>query len=471
MKSELAADESKLVSTLLHPYREQALELSTTAAAKVAVLDAVAVGLGTRDHPAARAARHHTMLRMAGSDVGVWGSGQSASLEGAILANTVPLRCYDFNDVLHGKTGQAGHPSDFVPGLMAMAECQKAGGRALLEAVITAYDATRILFDLANVTAAGWDYTNLMGLGAVAGFAGLLGLDDEQGEQALGIFASSHLATNQLESGDLSSSGNLTMWKRFNGAEAVLGALRACWLSNSGVEAPGHSLLGDHGFFRQLGAEPRQVAQALPEVVADRRRGVEVTEFKRWPVGTRAQSAIDAALQCRRQLARGATIDAVRVEAEEAVIRHLVRAEAWEPYSRETADHSLPFAVALALAEEHVGIEHYETDEFFRAPAIVDLLSKMSVESRPDPADGARSSYPTRITIESEGRTYVTEAEYPPERIRAATFGAELEQKFLMLAGRYHTADDVPSIHDLLRRLEDLDNLEVLGAALSAQSR
>lgn len=467
MNPDLAAAEAKLVANLLHPFADQALEAPTTAAARWAVVDSVAVGLGAHQHPAATTARRHVRRHLGGAEVGVWGSGESASLEGAIWANTVPLRCYDFNDVLHGTTGQGGHPSDFIPGLIALAEHQHQNGRELIEAIVAAYDATRILFDLMNVTRAGWDYTNLTGLGAVVGFGHLLGLRDEQGAHALGIFASSHLSTNQLESGDLSASGNLTMWKRFNGADAVLAALRSCRLAHSGVEAPSHSLLGDDGLVPHVGADAVRVAQALDAVLADGRRGVEVTEFKRWPVGTRAQSAIEAALACRQQLPPGSTIDSVLVEADEAVVHHLVRAEAWKPYSRETADHSLPFAVALALLEGHVGLEHFESDAFFHSPAIVDLLAKIRVESRPDPDQG-RSSYPTRITLMSDGASHVAEAEYPPERIRAAAFGGQLDRKFGTLVGRYASQEDMRTIRDLLERLDDLDDVKVLGDALSA---
>jgi 2-methylcitrate dehydratase len=467
MDPDLATAEGRLVSSVLQPLPGPPLERSTAAAARYAVLDSVAVGLGARDHPAAHVARRHVGRHLGGSDVGVWGSGQAASLEGAVITNTVPLRCYDFNDVLHGLTGQAGHPSDIVPGLMAVAEFEHLSGRALLEAVVTAYDTSRLLFDLVDVTSAGWDYTNLTGLGAVAGFVRLLGLAEQQGSHALGIFASSHLSTNQLESGDLSESGNLTMWKRFNGADAVLAALRACRLASSGVEGPSYSLLGDDGFFRRVGADPAQVAAALDGVVADPRRGVEVTEFKSWPVGTRAQSAIEAALTCRARLAPDARIDAVLVEAEAAVVRHLVRAEAWKPYSRETADHSLPFAVVIALLEQRVGIDHFETKEYFQSPQVIDLLSKLRVESLPDPVDGSRSSYPTRVTIESGGMVHVAQAEYPPERIRAAAFGAELEQKFSTLVGRYASSGQAGTIRDLIERLDELDDVKTLGDALS----
>ena len=465
MHPTLAKSEATLIQRLLHPGEGRQAGDDTRRAARLAVLDAVAVGLGTRDHPAAVTARRHVDTYLAhGDDVGVWGSGKSSSLEGAILANTVPLRCFDFNDVLHGRSGQGGHPSDVIPGLMAVAEWQQASGRALVEAVITTFDAIKFLFD--NLKVSGWDYTNLTGLGAVAGIAALMGLDDEQGGNALGIFATSHLSTDQLESGDLSSSGNLTMWKRFNGAEAVMGALRACQLASSGVEAPTNSLLGDDGFVRRQGLDPQQLADAANDRQTSEEHGVDVTEYKRWPVGTRAQSAIDAAIEGRAQVKSVLDLDRVEVEVDDGVVEHLVREEAWHPYSRETADHSLPFAVALALLEGEVSIDHYSSDEFFKSPDVATLLSKIKVNGRPNPT--TRSSYRTRITLVDGEQEHVTEAEYPAEAIRASTFADELQRKFDAHMTKRFSADHAEKIRATIDGLDELPDVRVLGELLSA---
>lgn len=461
MHPTLAKSEATLIRRLLHPGEGRQVGDDTRRAATLAVLDAVAVGLGARDHPAAVTARRHVDDFLShGNDVGVWGSGKASSLEGAILANTVPLRCFDFNDVLHGRSGQGGHPSDVIPGLMAVAEKQQASGRALVDAIITAFDATKFLFD--NLKVSGWDYTNLTGLGAVSGIAALMDLDDEQGGQALGIFATSHLSTDQLESGDLSPSGNLTMWKRFNGAEAVMGALRACQLASSGVEAPTNSLLGEDGFVRRQGLDPQQLADAE----SSKEHGIDVTEYKRWPVGTRAQSAIDAAIEGRGQVKSVLELDRVEVEVDDGVVEHLVRDEAWHPYSRETADHSLPFAVALALLEGEVSIDHYSSDEFFKSPDVATMLSKISVNGRPNPT--TRSSYLTRITLVDGDQEHVTQAEYPAEAIRASNFADVLQRKFDVHVTKRFSADQAETIRATIDGLDELSDVRTLGDLLSA---
>ena len=75
--------------------------------------------------------------------------------------------------------------------------------------------------------------------------------------------------------------------------------------------------------------------------------------MKRWPVGSVAQSAIQAALEARSRIKDLSRIKQIRVFAEEGAYDHLVkiRQDPWNPISRETADHSLPYVVSAAVMD------------------------------------------------------------------------------------------------------------------------
>jgi 2-methylcitrate dehydratase len=83
--------------------------------------------------------------------------------------------------------------------------------------------------------------------------------------------------------------------------------------------------------------------------------------MKRWPVGSVAQSAIQAALQARSRIKDISGIRQVRVFAEEGAYDHLVkiRQDPWSPISRETADHSLPYIVAAAVLDGAITVESF----------------------------------------------------------------------------------------------------------------
>ena len=132
--------------------------------AKVAIMDTLAVALGALRHPAARAARRYARFSEVATGASLWGSGRVVTAECAALVNGVPLRGYDYNDLYIGRSG--GHPSDMLPGLMAVAEARGLSGSALLTALALGYEVALALFDSFDLHAMGWDYPVATGLAA-----------------------------------------------------------------------------------------------------------------------------------------------------------------------------------------------------------------------------------------------------------------------------------------------------------------
>src|SRR5438552_6032253 len=172
-----------------------------------------------------------------------------------------------------------------------------------------------------------------------------------------------HFVSDEIESGDLNARCDLTMWKRFNGGDAVRNALQACLLASAGVEGAVRPFVGKLGFIHKLAARQEDCIPVLRAcLIAERPLSrVAETYMKRWPVGSLAQSAIQAALQAREQVGDGARIKQVRVFAAEGAYDHLgrIRQDPWNPISRETADHSLPYIVAAAVLDGTVGVASF----------------------------------------------------------------------------------------------------------------
>src|SRR5262249_61504179 len=128
-------------------------------------------------------------------------------------------------------------------------------------------------------------------------------------------------------------------------------------LEQVGVDAAVRPFVGRNGFIQKL-ANKEDPVPILRERLNPRVPLGRVNEafLKRWPVGSLAQSAIQAALEARSQIKDLSSVRHVRVFAEEGAYDHLVkiRQDPWKPISRETADHSLPYIVAAAgLQEAH----------------------------------------------------------------------------------------------------------------------
>lgn len=330
------------------------LDARAERAAKAVLIDSIAVAVAALRHPAAQFARKHA-YRFASNGAGcvIWGTPKKATPELAALTNGVLLRCHDYNDFFVGLRN-SGHTSDMLSGVIAAAEWTDAPGKKLLAAVAVGYEMVGAAFDAFSTAPGGWDYTNLMQLGATAAIARLLDLDADETREAMGMTVVPHFASDEIESGELNRRGDLSMWKRFNGADAVRNALQACLLAQVGTEAAVRPFVGKFGFIRKMSMKDDPIP-VLRERLDPRRPLVRVNEafMKRWPVGSVAQSAIQAALHARSRIRDLARIRQIRVFAEEGAYDHLVkiRQDPWHPGSRETADHSLPYIVAAAVQD------------------------------------------------------------------------------------------------------------------------
>ena len=223
------------------------LSEATRHAAKRALSDSVAVALGALDHPASHIARKFAAQFATPTGDVIWGTSLRANPDLAALVNGSLLRCFDYNDFFVGERN-SGHPSDMTAGVIAAAEWANVSGEKLLEGLAVGYEVVGAVFDAFSTAPGGWDYTNLTGIGACAGIARVLGLDVAQAREAFGMTVTSHYASDEVESCELNPRGDLTLWKRFNGSDAVRNALQACFMAKAGVESVVRPFTGNNGF-------------------------------------------------------------------------------------------------------------------------------------------------------------------------------------------------------------------------------
>src|SRR5580704_11592729 len=139
-----------------------------------------------------------------------------------------------------------------VSAVIAAAEWTNASVVKLLTALAVGYDVLGAAYDGFSTAPGGSDYTNLTAIGAACAIARVLGLDAGHTREALAMTVIPHFASDEIESGDLNTRGDLTMWKRFNGSDAVRNALQACLLASVGVEGAVRPFVGRQGFIAKL---------------------------------------------------------------------------------------------------------------------------------------------------------------------------------------------------------------------------
>jgi 2-methylcitrate dehydratase len=453
------------------------LDAAAARSARNALIDSLAVSVAGFSHPAAKLARRHAYRFPSGGEgCLIWGTDRRVAPDLAALTNGVLLRCHDYNDFFVGARN-SGHPSDMVGGVIAAAEWADASGERLMAGIAVGYEVVAAMFDALSTAPGGWDYTNLTAIGATAAIATVLGLDAEQAREAFAMTVVPHLAADEIESGDLNKRGDLTMWKRFNGSDAVRNSLQACLLAQVGIEGAVRPFVGNFGFLKKLAnaGDPLPVLRERLDPALPLTR-ITQTFMKRWPVGSVAQSAIQAALQARAQLADIGAIKQVRVFAEEGAYEHLVkiRQDPFHPISRETADHSLPYIVAAAVLDGEIGIGSFSPQRVLEPRRQAFLAQQVTVAAAPELgtlAGGklkrAEAGYLSRVEIETmDGRVVHGKAApfpgHPKNPFSDADLDGKLRENVEPVAGPARTAE----LASTLRAIEGLRSVRQLTALL-----
>jgi 2-methylcitrate dehydratase len=450
-----SADEVSALIANYSTYVSDNLDQHAQRAVKAALIDSIAVAMGALKHPAAQAARRHA-YRFPVAEHGclIWGTTKGTTPDIAALANGVLLRCHDYNDFFVGERN-SGHASDMVSGVIAAAEWANVSGTQLLSALAIGYEVVGAVYDAFSTAPGGWDYTNLTAIGTTCAIARTLGLGVQQTQEALAMTVIPHFASDEIESGDLNRRGDLTMWKRFNGSDAVRNALQACLLASVGVEGAVRPFVGKLGFIAKLANKPEESIPVLRERLLVERPPSRVADayMKRWPVGSLAQSAIQAALQARERVTDISLIKQVRVFTEEGAYDHLVRIrkDPWSPISRETADHSLPYIVATAVLDGYVATNSFDPHQVLDAGRQRFLKEKVIVNCSPELgtlAGGklkrAQAGYLSRVEIETidGGIIHGMAAPapgHPKKPFTDADLAAKLGENVEPFAGPQHT--------------------------------
>ncbi|MEJ1158998.1 MmgE/PrpD family protein [Prosthecomicrobium sp. N25] len=448
-----------------------------TGAAKRVLGDSIAVSLGALDHPAARAARRHVERFPVPGGQTVWGSTVRTTPELAALANGVLLRCYDYNDFFVGRRN-SGHPSDIVAGVIACAEWTGASGAETLSALAVGYEVVAALFDAYSTAPGGWDYTNLVGPGATAAFARLLKLDETQAREAYGMTVIPHFASDEVESCELNRRGDLTMWKRFNGSDAVRNALQAALLASVGVEAAVRPFTGKMGFSAKLQAKDDPLPILRERLDASRPLGrIAETYMKLWPVGSVGQSAIRAALEARAKVGDVSRIKEVRVFSEEGAYHHLVelRQDPWNPISRETADHSMPYIVGAAVLDGYIHVDSFARERVLEPSRRAFVRDRVKVVPAPELgtiASGklkrAEDGYLSRVEIETvDGVVHHGAAKPFPGHPKAPFSEADLEEKLHANAAPYAGRAVTETLARVLFSIEEAESVKALTSLMA----
>jgi 2-methylcitrate dehydratase len=394
------------------------------------IIDSLATAVGAMPSEAYAIARK-CALRVQGTPSATLLGGGKSSPEWATFVNGLLIRYLDFNDTYLSL--EPAHPSDNLAPVLAVGEAVGASGPEMITAAVLAYEIQCRLCDACSLRKQGIDHVTYGALSSAIAAGKLMKLDAARLTHAIGIAGVCNVALRQTRSGELS------YWKGCAFANAARNGVFAATLAADGMTGPAPIFEGDLGFRKLVTRDSLTVAPLGAENGGPKDFMISKTYIKYWPAEYHSQSAIDAALQLRKEIgdvSKVASIDIHTFEASYNIIGKYK--EAWTPKTRETADHSLPYCTAVALLDGDVFLEQFDPERF-TSPDILNLVAKVKVHLDDALTPRYPRGIPNRIVVKlADGRTFTKEVEFPRGHAGNPMTDDEVVAKFRRLvAPRY----------------------------------
>ena len=336
------------------------------------------------------------------------------------------IRCMDYNDIYWKQ--DPSHPSDIFPAAIACCERARSDGKELIVGLVLGHEFEMRFCEAAfpGIRERGWHHATLTAFVSpiVAGRA--LHLSWEQIQHAIGISASRHCTLGAV------TAGKLTMMKNTVDPMATQSGVLAALLAEKGYTGPEHVIDGKEGLTHVFG--PEWKLDLLTDGLGESWR-ITQCGMKAFPTEALTHTPISAVLDLVK------SNDLHPDQVEKIQIRSLARAadilsdpSKYDPRTKETADHSLPYVIAAALVERQVTPVQF-TMEKIMDPTIRAQLQKVEVVADPEIEKVFPALQRVIVHIDTrDGRSFNKQLDYPKGDPRNPLTDQEVEEKFAALA-------------------------------------
>jgi len=393
-----------------------AIPAEASAAARLFMLDTLAVSWAGSDAPGCAEA-HRLLVDEGGrEDATAWAYGGRLPAQSAAFVNGMTAAALDYDSL--GRDAPVHVNIAVLPAALAVAERVRASGRDFLAALVIGSD---LLCRMAAATRhphRGFHYTSTFGVfGAAAAAARLLGLDAARTRHALGIAFIQASGTQQ-------ANVEPSLAKRMLSAFAARSGVYAALLAERGITAPAEAFEGVFGLFKLY--QDADAARIVEDI------GVRFDNanlsIKKYPSCGCNHTTIEAMLKLvHRHDLRPDDVRAVEVTVSPYIDR--IVGMPYDPSGdpQVAAQFSIRYSVACALVRRRLGLEEIQAPAALD-PAIGAHIGKVSV--RVDPAlTGDRGPIEVRLSTRAHGELSLRE-EFVPGSVESPLTGAEIDAKF-----------------------------------------
>ncbi len=390
----------------------------------------------------------------------VIGTGARMDPPSASLLNALMVRVMDYNDIYWKQ--DPSHPSDLIPAALACGERARADGRELAVGIVLGHEFEMRLCEAAfpGIRERGWHHATLTAVVAPLVAGRLLRLSPDKLQHAIGIGGSRHATYGAAVS------GKLTMMKNTVDPLATQSGVLAALLAQRGYTGPEHVVDGKEGLVHCTGPEWR--LDVLTSGLGESWR-IERCGMKAYPTEALTHTPISALLEIvREHRLEPERVAKVRVRSLARAADILSDPSKYDPRTKETADHSLPYVLAAALVDRRVTPAQFEERRILD-PRVRAQLAKIEVVADPEIEKEFPELQRAVVRVETEdGEAFEKTVDYPKGDPRNPLTDAEIEEKFDALAEPVLTGPARGRLKDAVWGLDRLSSITELMALTRA---
>ncbi|MCK6475347.1 MAG: MmgE/PrpD family protein [Phycisphaerales bacterium] len=361
-------------------------------------------------------------------------SGFRTNAVDAAFLNDHMIRAMDYNDI-YWKADPC-HPSDIIAGPLALCEMLGLSGKDLILATVIAYEVEQRLceFGVPGIREYGWHHATLTAFAAPIAAGKVIGLNADQMVQAIGISASRTFTPGAVTAGKLTNMKNtVDPWATRMGVESAM-------LARRGFSGPEHMIDGKEGLYAVFGHVHYKGAAAkfdtnilldrLPRGAEDHYRILDCG-MKSFPIEALSHAPLTAMMKCVKvNEIRAGDVAEIKVEVIARAADILGDPHKYRPDSKETADHSLPYCMAVGLVDGMVTPLQFKESRVLDK-ALIPIMDKVKVVANEEFEALFPKFQPSRVTITTtSGKSFSTRVDVPKGDPRDPMTAEEIAVKF-----------------------------------------
>jgi len=406
----------------------------------------------------------------------VIGFGDELPAVSTALVNSLMIRALDFNDIYW--KDDPSHPSDIIPAALSTGEKVDASMKDVIVAIVLAYEFEQrlCLFAKPGVRERKWHHATLTQFVSPIVAGKVLGLTVDEMVNAIGINGCHNHTIG------CPTAGKLTMMKNTVDPMATQAGVFAALLAQKGYSGTEKVFEGKEGFMdafvgwnakdetlKPTDMEGRDGVSSwawdVDALVGGLGESYKILEcgMKAFPTEALTHTHISCALNAMIKNDLDYTdVKEVKVTAFAQAYDILFDPTKYRPESRETADHSLPYCMAVAIVDKKITTQSF-SDEKLRDPRIFEVIDKIIGEPSLEFEKMFPAKQPSRVVVTTnDGRKYEEYLEYPKGDPREPMTIQDLENKFNSLSADLLSADRQLEIKDLIFDCESVSAREFM---------